>query len=106
MEVSRDLLFTKLPKHNYTVLRFVMEFLAEVTTHSAKNKMDARNLSYVFGPNLLRKNDDPEYGLMDIEKLNSFVELMIKYHSEIFFNDESSPLTASDPAAGSANTTD
>lgn len=89
VEVARDLLATKLPKHNYVVLKFIIEFLAEVAQDSVKNKMDARNLSYVFGPNFLRKNDDPEYGLMDIEKLNSFVELMIKYHSEIFIPDSS-----------------
>jgi hypothetical protein len=86
VEVTRDLLSAKLPKLNYTVLNYLIEFLNEVTQHSAQNKMDARNLSYVFGPNFLRKNDDPEYGLMDIEKLNNFVELLIKYHSDIFIS--------------------
>lgn len=86
VEVTRDLLKTKLPKFNYTVLKYIIEFLNEVTQHSNSNKMDARNLSYVFGPNLLRKADDPEYGLMHIEKINNFVEILIKYHSDIFSN--------------------
>lgn len=84
VEVSRDLLTAKLPKHNYTVLNYLISFLAEVATYSAKNKMDARNLSYVFGPNFLHKANDPVYGLVDIERINNFVELMIKYHSDIF----------------------
>jgi hypothetical protein len=50
--------------------------------------MDARNLSYVFGPNFLRKKNDADFGLIDIERINSFVELLIKYHSEIFVRDE------------------
>jgi hypothetical protein len=84
VEVAKDLVTTKLPNLNYIVLDYLIAFLNEVTQHAASNKMDARNLSYVFGPNFLRKADDPEYGLMDIEKINNFVELLIKYHSEIF----------------------
>ncbi len=47
--------------------------------------MDARNLSYVFGPNFLRFGPEAnEVGLINIEKINSFVELLIKYNAEIF----------------------
>lgn len=85
--MARDLLSAKLPKHNYTVLNYIISFLNEVTQHSANNRMDARNLSYVFGPNFLRKANDPEYGLVNIERINNFVELLIKYHSDIFNKD-------------------
>ncbi|CAF0917889.1 unnamed protein product [Brachionus calyciflorus] len=87
VEVARDLLNAKLPAHNYTVLNYLISFLNEVAQHSAKNKMDARNLSYVFGPNFLRKANDPDYGLVNIERINNFVELLIKYHSDIFTKD-------------------
>ena len=50
--------------------------------------MDAKNLSYVFGPNFLRKKNDADFGLIDIERINLFIELLIKYHSEIFNRDE------------------
>lgn len=61
-----------------------MSFLYEVSQHSDKNKMGPKNLSYVFGPNFLRKTENSEYSLMDIERINSFVELLIKYNNEIF----------------------
>ncbi|RNA02234.1 rho GTPase-activating 8 [Brachionus plicatilis] len=87
VEVARDLLNAKLPPLNYKVLNYLISFLNEVAQHSAKNKMDARNLSYVFGPNFLRTSNDPEFGLVNIEKINNFVELLIKYHSDIFSKD-------------------
>ena len=87
VEVARDLLNAKLPPLNYKVLNYLISFLNEVAQHSAKNKMDARNLSYVFGPNFLRNQNDPEFGLVNIEKINNFVELLIKYHSDIFSKD-------------------
>jgi hypothetical protein len=85
VEVTKDLLSAKLPKHNYTFLNYLVGFLFEVSEHAAANKMDARNLSYVFGPNFLRK---PDSTLIDIEKINNFVELLIRYHSDIFIKDE------------------
>lgn len=87
VEVARDLLSAKLPKYNYIILNYIIGFMSEVSKHSAQNRMDARNLSYVFGPNFLRKSLDTEYGLIDIERINNFVELLIKYHSDIFSKD-------------------
>lgn len=84
VEVTKDLLNAKLPKLNYTFLAFLIEFLNQVAAHSNENKMDARNLSYVFGPNFLRKE---EFSLIDLEKINNFVELLIRYHGEIFVKD-------------------
>lgn len=88
VEVAKDLLNRKLPSNNYKLLNHLISFLYEVTQHSAKNKMDAKNLSYVFGPNFLRKKNDADFGLIDIERINLFIELLIKYHSEIFNRDE------------------
>lgn len=85
--MARDLLNAKMPPLNYKVLNYLISFLNEVAQHSPKNKMDARNLSYVFGPNFLRKQNDPEFGLVNIEKINNFVELLIKYHTDIFSKD-------------------
>jgi hypothetical protein len=85
VEVTKDLLSAKLPAHNYIFLNYLLGFLAEVAEHSANNKMDARNISYVFGPNFLRK---PDSSLIDIEKINNFVELLIRYHSDIFAKDD------------------
>lgn len=85
VDVARDLLYKKLPKNNYIFLRYLIDFLSEVSSYSGENKMDARNLSYVFGPNFLRFGPETnEVGLINIEKINSFVELLIKYNAEIF----------------------
>ena len=51
--------------------------------------MDAKNLSYVFGPNFLRPREGVDFGLIDVERINYFVELLIKYHSDIFINNDS-----------------
>lgn len=86
VEVAKDLLNAKLPTLNYKMLKFLTEFLSEVASHSSTNKMDAKNISYVFGPNFLRPKNGIDYGLIDVERINNFVELLIKYHSEIFYN--------------------
>lgn len=87
VEVAKDLLHAKLPVLNFKILKFLIEFLSEVASHSAQNRMDAKNVSYVFGPNFLRQKDNGlEYGLMNTERINNFIELLIKYHSEIFSN--------------------
>ena len=87
VEVAKDLLNAKLPAQNYKTLKFLVEFLSEVASHSSVNKMDAKNLSYVFGPNFLRQNmQGLDYGLLNTERINNFVELLIKYHSDIFTN--------------------
>jgi hypothetical protein len=85
VDVTKDLLSAKLPKHNYLFLNYLVGFLSEVAAHASANKMDARNISTVFGPNFLRK---PDSSLMDIENINNFVELLIRYHSDIFTKDD------------------
>ena len=86
VEVSRDLLKKKLPAFNYILLKELIQFLSEVVQHSANNKMDAKNLSYVFGPNFLSKTNGTQVGLIDIERINNFIELLIRFHSDIFSN--------------------
>lgn len=85
VDVAKDLLKAKLPVLNYNMLKFLIGFLSEVASHSTKNKMNARNLSTVMGPNFLRHHQtDVKYTLLLLERINNFVELLIKYHSDIF----------------------
>lgn len=85
VDVAKDLLKAKLPELNYNLLKFLISFLSEVAAHSAKNKMNARNLSTIMGPNFLRHHQtDVKYTLLLLERINNFVELLIKYHSDIF----------------------
>ncbi len=86
VDVAKDLLKAKLPKLNYTLLKFLIEFLSEVASHSAMNKMTARNLATVMVPNFLRnyQADNVTNTLLVLDKINNFVELLIKYDAEIF----------------------
>jgi len=84
VDVAKDLLKKKLPVLNYNILKFLMEFLSEVASHSKQNKMSAMNLSIVFSPNFLRQNEYTSSSLLLLERINKFVELLIKYQSDIF----------------------
>ncbi len=88
VDVTKDLLSLKLPSNNYRMLAELIGFLHEVSLKAGTNKMDAKNLSYIFGPNFLRKaipaQADNNIGLIDIERINGFVEILIKYHPDIF----------------------
>lgn len=53
-------LLQKLERPNFLLLRRLMLFLKEVSTHSAKNKMGVRNLATIFGPNILRQEDQSD----------------------------------------------
>ena len=51
-------LLNALPEVNVTLLKELIQFLHKVAEHSAKNKMTMSNLAIVFGPELLRSDDD------------------------------------------------
>ena len=47
----------KLPRENFITLKFLMNFLNTVASHSDVNKMTFQNLAVVFGPNLAWSTD-------------------------------------------------
>ena len=93
----RDLLNEKLPAINYSLIKYIVEFLYLVAENSDVNKMNFKNLSIVFGPNFLWApvTSTPltasftinEFSLKNIECVNNFVELMIKFNKEIFLKE-------------------
>ena len=95
VDVIRDLINEKLPAINYSLLKYVVEFLTLVAENSNVNKMNVKNLSIIFGPNFLwpsatvssataANSTINEFSLKNIECVNSFVELLIKFNKEIF----------------------
>jgi len=46
-------LLSLMPTRNLNLLRYLMEFLARVHSHSRTNKMPASHLASLFGPALL-----------------------------------------------------
>jgi hypothetical protein len=51
-------LVKSLPPHNYHTLKHIVLHLSNVVDNSDVNKMEAKNLAIVFGPNLVRPADD------------------------------------------------
>ncbi|KRZ07486.1 Rho GTPase-activating protein 8, partial [Trichinella zimbabwensis] len=78
----RDLL-KQLPKENYTLLKYLIEFLNEVCDRSSANLMNASNLAIVFGPNLAWSADQ-QVSMGNMYQLTQFTYRLIANSSEIF----------------------
>ncbi len=82
-EISKVL--QKIPHLQAVVLRFLCQFLSQITIYSPTNKMTADNLAIVFAPNLMRFRNisdemNPSKIVSKVAIVTSFIE---KYH-EIF----------------------
>eukprot|EP00043_Microstomoeca_roanoka_P018044 m.190384 g.190384 ORF g.190384 m.190384 type:complete len:654 (-) comp16757_c0_seq1:3912-5873(-) len=91
----------KLPKPNYTTLRFLARFLHNVSLHSEKTKMEASNLGIVIGPNLGWPTDyetNAMYSATDSGPLSGLCEAFITYHEWLFpVTEDELPGTITDP---------
>nr|XP_019952642.1 PREDICTED: rho GTPase-activating protein 26 [Paralichthys olivaceus] len=67
-----------------------------VASHDQQNLMTIANLGVVFGPTLLRPQEETVAAIMDIKFQNIVVEILIEHHERIFKNVPSS-------AGGSTN---
>ncbi|CAB1327249.1 unnamed protein product [Coregonus sp. 'balchen'] len=83
----------KLPEKNRLVLGLLMKHLATVAAHSKLNLMTVANLGVVFGPTLMRPQEDTVAAIMDLKFQNIVVEILIEQHEKIFGDvpDASSP---------------
>ncbi|XP_048040881.1 rho GTPase-activating protein 1 isoform X1 [Megalobrama amblycephala] len=72
-----------LPEENYASLRFLIQFLAQVSAESEVNKMTNANLAVVFGPNLLW-GQDASMTLSAIGPINNFTRILLDLHQEVF----------------------
>ncbi|KAM9328316.1 rho GTPase-activating protein 8-like [Pholidichthys leucotaenia] len=72
-----------LPEHNFTVAKFLLGFLHQVSQESISNKMSASNLACVFGVNLVW----PCHGSVSLAALtpiNIFTEILIEHFHTVF----------------------
>lgn len=77
----------KLPKVNRMCLHRLVTFLALVDRHSANNKMNAKNISIVFSPQLLRQRTQSSLNIADMGMNNTSFDcvlFMIEHCSAIF----------------------
>uniref|UniRef100_A0A8C8F9P3 Rho GTPase activating protein 10 n=1 Tax=Oncorhynchus tshawytscha TaxID=74940 RepID=A0A8C8F9P3_ONCTS len=74
----------KLPEKNRLVLGLLLKHLATVAAHSKLNLMTVANLGVVFGPTLMRPQEDTVAAIMDLKFQNIVVEILIEQHEKIF----------------------
>ncbi|KAM3624096.1 uncharacterized protein V6R79_018857 [Siganus canaliculatus] len=88
----------KLPEKNRQVLGLLMKHLANVAAHSKQNLMTVANLGVVFGPTLMRPQEETVAAIMDLKFQNIVVEILIEHHVKIFADaPESCPLSPDAP---------
>uniref|UniRef100_A0A8C5HBS6 Rho GTPase-activating protein 26 n=1 Tax=Gouania willdenowi TaxID=441366 RepID=A0A8C5HBS6_GOUWI len=86
----------RLPEKNRQMLELLMKHLGNVASHHLQNLMTIANLGVVFGPTLLRPQEETVAAIMDIKFQNIVVEILIEHHEKIFRDVPSS-------AGGSSN---
>lgn len=77
LKVVWYILRNELPDENFLLLKFLMEFLSEVMSHSSVNKMTSMNLAIVFGPNLMWSKSQAA-SLDAMAQVNSFTLLLLE----------------------------
>uniref|UniRef100_A0A8B9KMD8 Rho GTPase activating protein 26 n=1 Tax=Astyanax mexicanus TaxID=7994 RepID=A0A8B9KMD8_ASTMX len=70
----------RLPEKNKQMLELLMKHLANVASHHQQNLMTVANLGVVFGPTLLRPQEETVAAIMDIKFQNIVVEILIENH--------------------------
>uniref|UniRef100_A0A673WM62 Rho GTPase-activating protein 26 n=1 Tax=Salmo trutta TaxID=8032 RepID=A0A673WM62_SALTR len=73
-----------LPEKNRQMLDLLTKHLANVASHHQQNLMTVANLGVVFGPTLLRPQEETVAAIMDIKFQNIVVEILIENHERIF----------------------
>ncbi|VDO01717.1 unnamed protein product [Rodentolepis nana] len=81
---ARELISVRLPDPNYTVLKYVMTLLIEVSAHSSQNRMTDVNLGIVFGPNLLWSRYATITSFAEVAQITAFAQLLISNFDDIF----------------------
>eukprot|EP01125_Pyxidicula_operculata_P021976 TRINITY_DN8802_c0_g1_i1.p1 TRINITY_DN8802_c0_g1~~TRINITY_DN8802_c0_g1_i1.p1 ORF type:complete len:888 (+),score=205.04 TRINITY_DN8802_c0_g1_i1:53-2716(+) len=81
-------LIEMLPNDNRELMKELFQFLCLVQSNSSVNKMDTHNLGIVFGPNLLREDNEsetnPETAMLIHRAGVKLVEIMMKNYAHIF----------------------
>ncbi|KAM6475187.1 rho GTPase-activating protein 26 isoform 5-T5 [Liasis olivaceus] len=74
----------RLPEKNRQMLHLLMNHLANVAKNHEQNLMTVANLGVVFGPTLMRPQEETVAAIMDIKFQNIVVEILIENHEKIF----------------------
>uniref|UniRef100_A0A8C5HCV1 Rho GTPase-activating protein 26 n=1 Tax=Gouania willdenowi TaxID=441366 RepID=A0A8C5HCV1_GOUWI len=75
----------RLPEKNRQMLELLMKHLGNVASHHLQNLMTIANLGVVFGPTLLRPQEETVAAIMDIKFQNIVVEILIEHHEKSYW---------------------
>ncbi|XP_069577890.1 rho GTPase-activating protein 42 [Brachyistius frenatus] len=93
----------KLPEKNRAMLDLLTNHLFKVSSHSDQNLMTVSNLGMIFGPTLMRSQEETVAAMMNIKFHNIVVEIIIENHNKIF--SEAPDLSVPLPQAPSSRST-
>uniref|UniRef100_A0A4W6C8Y8 Rho GTPase activating protein 42 n=1 Tax=Lates calcarifer TaxID=8187 RepID=A0A4W6C8Y8_LATCA len=74
----------KLPERNKEMLELLIKHLVTVSTQSQNNLMTVSNLGVIFGPTLMRSQEETVAAMMNIKFQNIVVEILIENFNKIF----------------------
>ncbi|KAJ8403606.1 hypothetical protein AAFF_G00349320 [Aldrovandia affinis] len=87
----------KLPEKNRLLLGVLMQHLANVAANCKQNWMTVANLGVVFGPTLMRPQEETVAAIMELKFQNIVVEILIEQNEKIFGNPPSSSPSTAEP---------
>ncbi|CAI9735547.1 GTPase-activating 24-like isoform X2 [Octopus vulgaris] len=80
-----------LESDNYNILQYLCKHLHKVSQYSDVNKMTLANLAMVFGPNVIRHEDENPEILRATADLNQKLALILIKHSDVIFAHDCGP---------------
>uniref|UniRef100_A0A3B1J0T6 Rho GTPase-activating protein 42 n=1 Tax=Astyanax mexicanus TaxID=7994 RepID=A0A3B1J0T6_ASTMX len=84
----------KLPDRNKEMLELLIKHLLTVSTHSKSNMMTVSNLGVIFGPTLMRSQEETVAAMMNIKFQNIVVEILIENFERQIFHQAPDPNVA------------
>ncbi|XP_055725810.1 oligophrenin-1-like isoform X5 [Salvelinus fontinalis] len=74
----------KLPEKNREMLSLLIKHLVNVCSNSGDNLMTPSNMGVIFGPTLMRAEEETVAAMLDIKFQNIVVEILIEDYTKIF----------------------
>ncbi|KAM9333405.1 oligophrenin-1 isoform 2-T2 [Pholidichthys leucotaenia] len=74
----------KLPEKNREMLEMLIKHLVNVCNHSNENRMTPSNMAVIFGPTLMRAQEETVAAMLDIKFQSIVVEILIEEYKKIF----------------------
>lgn len=74
----------KVPEKNREMLEMLIRHLVNVCSHCEDNLMTPSNMAVIFGPTLMRAQEETVAAMLDIKFQNIVVEILIEEYTKIF----------------------